>query len=89
MNAGGIVGNASNGTITKCYNKGQLSSDQTYSSLTIGGISGEVVSVDNDNNTFVLRSCDSQILFDKRAIYTMELPVAAKKAEETKEEENK
>lgn len=54
--------------------------------LTIGGISGEVVSVDNENNTFVLQSAGSQILFDKRAIYTMEIPASAKKVEETKEE---
>lgn len=51
--------------------------------LTIGGISGEVVSVDSENNTFVLQSATSQIVFDKRAIYTMELPESAKK-EETK-----
>ncbi len=42
--------------------------------LTIGGISGEVVSVDHENSTFVLKTATSEILFDKRAIYQMELP---------------
>ena len=54
--------------------------------LTIGGISGVVVSVDHKNNTFVLETAKSQILFDKRAIYQMELPKdASKKQEESVE----
>ena len=60
--------------------------------LTIGGISGVVVSVDHKNNTFVLESGKSQIVFDKRAIYQMELPKDAVKQEkesaETVEEES-
>ncbi len=54
--------------------------------LTIGGISGVVVSVDHKNNTFVLETAKSQILFDKRAIYQMELPKdAVKKVEQPNE----
>ncbi len=54
--------------------------------LTIGGISGVVVSVDHENNTFVLETANSQIVFDKRAIYQMELPQDAKPVETTTEE---
>ncbi|MBQ9782112.1 MAG: preprotein translocase subunit YajC [Clostridia bacterium] len=50
--------------------------------LTIGGISGVVVSVDHENSTFVLETGTSQIVFDKRAIYQMELPEDAVKVEE-------
>ncbi len=60
--------------------------------LTIGGISGVVVSVDHENNTFVLETGTSQIVFDKRAIYQMELPKNAVKEEKasakTAEEES-
>ena len=57
--------------------------------LTIGGISGVVVSVDHENNTFVLETATSQIVFDKRAIYQMELPEEVKKETEQKKEETK
>ncbi len=57
--------------------------------LTIGGISGVVVSVDNENNTFVLETAKSQILFDKRAIYQMELPEEVVKQAQTKDVETK
>ncbi len=42
--------------------------------ITIGGIVGTVVSVDHENNTFVLETEKSKIKFDKRAIYQMDLP---------------
>lgn len=60
--------------------------------ITIGGIIGTVVSVDHENNTFVLETEKSKIEFDKRAIYQMDLPenkkVEAKpeKVEEVTEE---
>lgn len=50
--------------------------------LTIGGIKGVVVSVDNENNTFVLETGTCQMVFDKRAIYEMVLPEDAVKVEE-------
>ena len=60
--------------------------------ITIGGIIGTVVSVDHENNTFVLETENSKIKFDKRAIYQMDLPEDAKvetkpeKVEEVAEE---
>ncbi len=60
--------------------------------ITIGGIIGTVVSVDHENNTFVLETEKSKIKFDKRAIYQMDLPEDAKvetkpeKVEEVAEE---
>ena len=59
---------------------------------TIGGVIGVVVSVDHENNTFVLNSEGNNIKFDKRAIYYMELPEDANKVqpiEEVKAEEVK
>ena len=46
--------------------------------LTRGGIMGTVVSVNDDENSFVLDSEGSLIKFDKRAIYQMTLPDEAK-----------
>ena len=47
--------------------------------ITIGGIMGRVVSVNHEENSFVLETEGSKIKFDKRAIYQMQLP---KKVEE-------
>ena len=47
--------------------------------ITIGGIMGKVVSVNHDENSFVLDSEGTKMRFDKRAIYQMQLP---KKVEE-------
>ncbi len=47
--------------------------------ITIGGIMGKVVSVDNEENSFVLDTEGTKMKFDKRAIYQMQLP---KKVEE-------
>lgn len=54
--------------------------------ITIGGVVGEVVSVDEAE--FVLRTEDVNIRFDKRAIYQMVLPedVQARLEEERKAE---
>lgn len=41
---------------------------------TIGGIIGTIVSVDQDEKTFVLDSEGSLIKFDMRSIYQMQLP---------------
>ena len=56
--------------------------------ITIGGIIGTVVSVDHEENTFVMVSEGSTLKFDKRAIYQMTLPENAVQApvEEAKEE---
>ena len=45
--------------------------------ITIGGIIGEVVSVNNEENSFVLKTGTCEITFDKRAIYQMTLPETA------------
>ena len=55
--------------------------------ITIGGVMGTVVSVNHDENSFVLDSQGSLIKFDKRAIYQMELPKGADKKVEEKVEE--
>ena len=47
--------------------------------ITIGGIMGRVVSVDHEENSFVLDTEGTKMKFDKRAIYQMQLP---KKVEE-------
>ncbi len=47
--------------------------------ITIGGIMGKVVSVNNEENSFVLDTEGTKMKFDKRAIYQMQLP---KKVEE-------
>lgn len=47
--------------------------------ITIGGIMGRVVSVNNEENSFVLDTEGTKMKFDKRAIYQMQLP---KKVEE-------
>ncbi len=47
--------------------------------ITIGGIMGKVVSVNHDENSFVLDTEGTKMKFDKRAIYQMQLP---KKVEE-------
>ncbi len=47
--------------------------------ITIGGIMGRVVSVNHDENSFVLDTEGTKMKFDKRAIYQMQLP---KKVEE-------
>lgn len=49
--------------------------------ITIGGVKGEVVSVDNKDSSFMLKSGESVIKFDKRAIYEMILPEEAKQLE--------
>ena len=56
--------------------------------ITIGGIWGTVVSVNNEENTFVMESEGSLIKFDKRAIYNMILPenIVEEPKQETKEE---
>lgn len=57
--------------------------------ITIGGIIGTVVSVDNLNNCFVMETEGNKMKFDKRAIYQMTLPQNAQPvqpAEEVKEE---
>lgn len=53
--------------------------------LTKGGIMGVIISVDHEENTFVLDSEGSLIKFDMRAIYQMTPPEGAKK-EEVKED---
>ena len=52
---------------------------------TIGGLVGKVVSVDHEASTFVLATGNAEIVFDKRAIYQMELPEKAKKQEKKEE----
>lgn len=47
--------------------------------ITIGGVIGEVVSVNAEENTFVLKTGDTEIKFDKRAIYQMTLPEEVEK----------
>lgn len=47
--------------------------------ITIGGLVGTVVSVDHKASTFVLATGNAEIVFDKRAIYQMELPENASK----------
>ena len=47
--------------------------------ITIGGIMGRVVSVNHEENSFVLDTEGTKMKFDKRAIYQMQLP---KKVEE-------
>lgn len=42
--------------------------------ITIGGIIGNVVSVDHNERSFVLESNGSLIKFDMRSIYQMQLP---------------
>ncbi|MBO4323666.1 MAG: preprotein translocase subunit YajC [Clostridia bacterium] len=68
-----------------------------YKVTTIGGIMGVVESVDNDANTFVLKTGTEEspafIKFDKQAIYTSENPfaqeeTASPEAEEVFSEEN-
>lgn len=54
--------------------------------ITIGGIWGTVVSVNNEENTFVMESEGTLIKFDKRAIYSMTLPEEAQKVEVATEE---
>ena len=62
--------------------KKQMAEDQERKSklcegtkvITIGGIMGTVVSVNHEENTFVLESEGSVLKFDKRAIYQMQLP---------------
>ena len=46
--------------------------------ITIGGIMGTVVSVNHEENSFVLESEGSNIKLDKRSIYQMQLPEALK-----------
>ena len=46
--------------------------------VTIGGIIGTIVSVDQNDKTFVLDSEGSLMKFDMRAIYQMQLPEDAK-----------
>ena len=53
--------------------------------ITIGGIWGTVVSVNNEENTFVMESEGTLLKFDKRAIYSMTLPEDAQKVEEVNE----
>ena len=59
-----------------------------YKVVTIGGIVGTVVEVNNEANTFVLKTgseeCPSYLTFDKVAIYTAEDPNA--QTEEVAEE---
>ena len=50
--------------------------------ITIGGIMGTVVSVNHEENTFVLESEGSKIKFDKRSIYQMKLPAGAEEVVE-------
>ncbi len=61
--------------------------------ITIGGIVGTVVSVNNEENTFVLDTNGCAITFDKRAIYQMALPetqeVKAVEEKAEKEEDKK
>lgn len=45
--------------------------------ITIGGIMGTVVSVNHEENSFVLESEGSNIKLDKRSIYQMQLPEGA------------
>ena len=45
--------------------------------ITIGGIVGTVVSVNEEENTFVMVSEGNALKFDKRAIYQMTLPEGA------------
>ena len=47
--------------------------------ITIGGLVGTVVSVDHKASTFVLATGNAEIVFDKRAIYQMDLPENASK----------
>lgn len=47
--------------------------------ITIGGIMGRVVSVNHEENSFILDTEGTKMKFDKRAIYQMQLP---KKVEE-------
>ena len=54
--------------------------------ITIGGIWGTVVSVNNEENTFVMESEGTLLKFDKRAIYSMTLPEDAQKVEVAVEE---
>lgn len=42
--------------------------------ITIGGIKGVVVSVDDADDSFILETEGANIKFDKRAIYQMTLP---------------
>ena len=53
--------------------------------ITIGGVWGTVVSVNNEENTFVMESEGTLLKFDKRAIYSMTLPEDAQKVEEVNE----
>ncbi len=55
--------------------------------ITIGGIVGKVVKVDNKKSTFVLETEGTKINFDKRAIYQMELPESVKKVDKEPVEE--
>ena len=48
--------------------------------ITVGGIIGVVVSVDQEEKTFVLETEGSVMKFDMRAIYQMELPKGKEKA---------
>ena len=54
--------------------------------ITIGGLWGTVVSVDNEENTFIMESEGTLLKFDKRAIYSMTLPEDVQPVEEVKEE---
>ena len=60
-----------------------------YKVVTIGGIVGTVVEVDNEANTFVLKTgseeCPSYLTFDKVAIYTAEDPNAQNEEEVAEE----
>ena len=53
--------------------------------ITIGGIWGTVVSVNHEENTFIMESEGTILKFDKRAIYNMTLPEDVVKQEEVKE----
>ncbi len=55
--------------------------------ITIGGIMGTVVSVNNEENSFVLESEGNKIKFDKRSIYQMQLPQSAQEIAEPVVEE--
>ena len=48
--------------------------------ITIGGIMGEVISVTED--TFMMRTGNAEIKFDKRAIYQVTLPASKKEKSE-------
>lgn len=56
--------------------------------MTIGGIIGEIVAMDNSKNTITIQSGNSQIVFTARAIHSVvNSPVAPVVIPEVKEEE--